>query len=296
MSDNKVIEDINLDFNVPDIQKSNEIIKNYININKPFSIVRAPTETIIALKYKKYNTIDAEDLRILSNFGGIYANDINLIMKYLDMYLDATMHGDILACYNMQQHLNNQNKLSNEYNLQKIHSRSVEPWYACLENIKPWSNDLYGKKVLIINPFVDSFQKQIKNNFKIFKNKEIFHPQQHFEFYKCYQTSSGNHIHNNWLETFTIMCNDIKKIDFDIALLGCGGYGLLLCDFIKRQLNKSAIYVGGGLQLMFGVMGKRWENREDWKQIIHENDCRFIRPSGDEIIKNNHLLEGSCYW
>ena len=92
------------------------------------------------------------------------------------------------------------------------------------------------------------------------------------------------------------MCNDIKNLDFDIALLGCGGYGLPLCNFIKMDMNKSAIYIGGGLQLLFGVMGRRWENRDDWKKIIRDNDTKFIRPSGDEIIKNKHVIEGGCYW
>tara|TARA_Y100000816_G_C26103842_1_gene585853 strand:- start:2562 stop:3428 length:867 start_codon:yes stop_codon:yes gene_type:complete len=282
--------------NIPNINESNEIIKKYIKNDKPFTIVRAPAETIIALKYKQSGNISNQDIKILSEFGGIYANNITLIKNFLDIYLDATKNGDILSCFTMYQHVENQKYLSEKYNLQKIFSRSIEPWYACMENVKPWTLDLYDKKVLIISPFTDSFQKQIKNNFKIFKDKEIFHSEQKFHFYKCYQTSAGNHIHSSWLETFTIMCNDIKKLDFDIAMLGCGGYGLPLCDYIKRKLNKSAIYIGGGLQLMFGVMGKRWENREDWKQIIAENKCNFIRPSGDEIIKSKHLLEGGCYW
>ena len=57
--------------------------------------------------------------------------------------------------------------------------------------------------------------------------------------------------------TFEMMCDDISKIDFDVALLGCGGYGLPLCNYIRHTLGKSAIYVGGGLQLLFGVMGSR---------------------------------------
>ena len=35
------------------------------------------------------------------------------------------------------------------------------------------------------------------------------------------------------------MCQEIKKLDFDIALLGCGGYGLPLCNFIKKDMDKS---------------------------------------------------------
>ena len=142
----------------------------------------------------------------------------------------------------------------------------------------------------------------LKNNckiiFKIFKdpNKKIFLDGQEFIFYKTYQTSAGNHIHKNWLETCKLMTNDINKLDFDIALLGCGGYGLPLCEFIKSKMNKSAIYIGGGLQLLFGVMGKRWESEPRWQKIIRENNSKFIRPSNSEILKNNHLVEEGCYW
>ena len=124
----------------------------------------------------------------------------------------------------------------------------------------------------------------------------LFKEGQEFVFYKSFNTSAGNHIHKNWEETFSIMCKDIEQLDFDIALLGCGGYGLPLCNFIKEKLHKSAIYIGGGLQLMFGVMGRRWENREDWKQIIKDNGCTFIKPSENECIPNSHMVENSCYW
>ena len=92
------------------------------------------------------------------------------------------------------------------------------------------------------------------------------------------------------------MCKDIKELDFDIALLGCGGYGLPLCNYIYETLGKSAIYVGGGLQLMFGVMGKRWEEIPMWKELIEQNDIEFIKPSGDEILSNMNRIEEACYW
>ena len=94
---------------------------------------------------------------------------------------------------------------------------------------------------MIINPFVGSFEKQINNNFKLFNksNKHIFLEGQEFVFYKSYNSLAGNRPHKNWLETYLVMCRDIKDLDFDIALLSCGGYGLPLCDFIKTKLGKS---------------------------------------------------------
>ena len=132
----------------------------------------------------------------------------------------------------------------------------------------------------------------------MFKDKDngIFLEGQEFVFYKCFNTVAGNHPHINWINTFNIMCNDISKLDFDIALISCGGYGMLLGSFIRYKLNKSAIYVGGGLQLLFGVTGQRWLNHPTILQIIKENGTKFIRPSGSEVVGNNGLVERGCYW
>ncbi len=48
--------------------------------------------------------------------------------------------------------------------------------------------------------------------------------------------------------------------------------------------------------LLFGVFGGRWENSEFWKKIIEENDCKFIKPSEEEICKNSNTIENNCYW
>jgi hypothetical protein len=151
---------------------------------------------------------------------------------------------------------------------------------------------------------VESFKKQVDAGFRMFKsksksngdNKDIFLPGQEFVFYKSFNTLAGNHLHNSWYETFKIMCANIKGFDFDVALLSCGGYGMPLCNFIKNDLKKSAIYVGGGLQLLFGVIGQRWLTHPTILEIIKENDTKFIRPSGDEIVNNNGSVERGCYW
>jgi hypothetical protein len=294
--------------NILDLEKSNQYIINLIesHTHEPFIISRMGigSETYITYEYKVENKINMYNLQTLSNNTGIYNVNPETILLYIQLYDEAIKNSKALATYPTCI-VKEQTYFVNTYNLTQIHSRSLEPFYACLENIKPWTHSLYGKKVLIINPFIESMKTQLANHFQIFKDpsKKIFLDNQDFIFYKSYQTSAGNHIHKNWLETFTIMCNDIKKLDnelhFDIALLGCGGYGLPLCNFIKTKLNKSAIYIGGGLQLLFGIMGHRWENRDDWKQIMKENqepNNRFIRPSGDEIIKNKNAIENGCYW
>ena len=278
------------------ISDSNKKLINLLESNEPFIISRVGEEINICYEYLKLNKFNPVYLNKLSNNAGIYNVDPVNFKIFLNLYISCIKNSRYLACFKYL--VDAQMYFINKFNLDILHSRVLEPFYICLQNEKPWSHYLIGKKVLIINPFVDSFKKQLQNNFQIFKdpNKKIFLDGQEFIFYKTYQTSAGNHIHKNWLETCKLMTNDISKLDFDIALLGCGGYGLPLCEFIKSKMNKSAIYIGGGLQLLFGVMGKRWESNPLLHKINRENNTKFIRPSNSEMISNQNKIEDGCYW
>tara|TARA_Y100000591_G_scaffold126524_1_gene108417 strand:+ start:32535 stop:33386 length:852 start_codon:yes stop_codon:yes gene_type:complete len=281
------------------ISDSNKKLITLLEKNEPFIISRVGigAETHICYEYLKFNKFNPDNLSALSNNAGIYNVDRSNLKWFINLYINCIKNSRYLACFPTSM-INEQQLFVDKFNLDVLHSRVLEPYYICQLNEKPWSHYLIGKKVLIIHPFVDSFKRQLENNFQIFKDptKKIFDDNQEFIFYKTYQTNAGNYIHKNWLETYKLMCNDINKLEFDIAILGCGGYGLPLCEFIKSQMNKSAIYIGGGLQLLFGVMGKRWESREDWQKIIAENNSKFIRPSNSEMISNQNRIEGGCYW
>ena len=286
------------------LQKSNDILINFIIRKKPFIVMRfgIGPETLLSYRYYQQglkSLISYKDMNTILTNCGIYCinNEQNNFSVYFDNVNKCIKNSDVLASFGGQLETI-EDRYSKDYDIMRLDFKVLEPFYILDEDIQPWTHSLVDKKVLIIHPFVDSFQKQLKNNFHIFEDesKKIFLDSQEFVFYKAYQTHAFNHLHQNWLETFEIMCNDIKEIDFDIALLGCGGYGLPLCNYIKTELNKSAIYIGGGLQLLFGVMGSRWENFDYWKKVISENNTQFIKPSGNEIIQNKNIIEKGCYW
>jgi hypothetical protein len=58
-------------------------------------------------------------------------------------------------------------------------------------------------------------------------------------------------------------------------------------------MGKQAIYMGGSLQLIFGIMGKRWENQEYVTKHVNEY---WVRPSEKERPKQSNIVEGGCYW
>ena len=90
------------------------------------------------------------------------------------------------------------------------------------------------------------------------------------------------------------MCEEISKRDFDVALIGCGCYGLPLAAHVK-SLGKSAVHMGGALQLLFGIRGKRWDAAGDWVEQGLFNE-HWVRPSDEETPQKSSGVEGGCYW
>ena len=57
-----------------------------------------------------------------------------------------------------------------------------------------------------------------------------------------------------------------------LALLGCGAYGMAVFPYIKAlPFRPSAIYVGGALQLWFGIQGERWHREGYTSWTKHYN-------------------------
>ena len=88
------------------------------------------------------------------------------------------------------------------------------------------------------------------------------------------------------------MKEEISKQEFDFATLGCGAMGLPLCSFIKNELGKGCVYLGGGNQLLFGIRGNRWDegfNGKDWYGTEH-----WVRPLPNETPEGQ--IEGGAYF
>lgn len=282
------------------LQESNQFMIEHIQSNAPFLISRLGIGPETSITYNFLNNVDsdAQSIYTLHNNGGIYCNSMEQLREYSAKYAECLNHSTALAEWRTENTLLSKYEqyFIRTYGLKCLTYQILEPFYCIEEKIKPWSHFLLGKKVLVVHPFVESMQQQLRSGFQMYKNHRLFSEGQEFVFYKSYNTSGMTRLHSSWMETFELMCADISKLDFDIALLGCGGYGLPLCDFLYTKMNKSAIYIGGGLQLLFGVMGNRWMNEPMWKRIIAENGSKFIRPNANEQIQNQHTIERACYW
>ncbi len=159
---------------------------------------------------------------------------------------------------------------------------------------RPWTRALAGKKVLVIHPFVDSIQTQHKKHSLLFNNPEVL-PEFELTTYKPIQSFAGNHENcgfKTWFDALESMQRDIAAIDFDIALIGCGAYGFPLAGFVK-ELGKKGVHLGGATQILFGIIGKRWEEEYDLSAHINTH---WKRPYDHEKPPNFTKVEKGCYW
>ena len=62
-------------------------------------------------------------------------------------------------------------------------------------------------------------------------------------------------------------------------------------------MKKPGIHLGGAVQLLFGIKGKRWNNNVRFVESSWYNKNEFwTSPLSEDIPKNYKLVEDGCYW
>lgn len=158
----------------------------------------------------------------------------------------------------------------------------------------PWTKALEGKKVLVVHPFSKSIERQFPRRKEIFAGVHAL-PDFHLQTYKAVQSIAGNAPpeFKNWFDALNMMKNEIGERDFDVAILGCGAYGLPLAAFVKRDLGRKAVHLGGNTQILFGITGSRWQNNPQFRHIF--NDA-WTKPLPEETPKGHQSIDNNCYW
>jgi hypothetical protein len=166
--------------------------------------------------------------------------------------------------------------------------RLLEPFYF----ESPWSENLAGKRVLVVHPFEESIKSQYSKRELLFKNKNVL-PDFELLTIKAEQTNGGGVDGSKpFRESLSIMLDKMSSIDYDVAIIGCGAYGLMLARHAKLS-GKSVIHIGGGLQILFGIKGGRWDVHPDISPLYNEH---WVRPLESEKPRNHMVVENGTYW
>jgi len=156
-----------------------------------------------------------------------------------------------------------------------------------------WTKGLSNKKVLVVHPFVETIRNQYKKKEKIWTGNHANKlPDFELVLYKPIWSFHNERPHSSWEESFKYMVDEISNLDFDVAILSCSHFGLPLLSHIRNVMKKSAIYMGGETQILFGIKGTRWDERPNVTMFYNENWTRSI----DEIPNNFKKLDMGCYW
>lgn len=232
------------------------------------------------------------------NCAGFFPNDIDLGDRFLMIMRDSLKEMDMLAPF----YQFCENYFINHYTKKDIIiSKSAGLFQICqLENV--WTKALKGKRVLVISPFTETIRHQYEKRELLFPGKEILPEFGELLTYKSLMTIGDMRDDRfaTWFEALEHMKREILLMDFDVALLGCGAYGFPLAVEIKKA-GKQAVHMGGILQILFGIMGKRWDGtrtggvlhiREDIAKYYNE----FWTYPMEEKPKEASKVEYGPYW
>ena len=266
----------------------NELIRQHIESGKKFAVSRSGLTELVVMSdiLNGRNPTDQtiSDLRIVA---GVYKSSVE---EFYEEYSTALSYADLQIAWQGSKVDSIQSEVFQRLspNSIKIGHRAVEPFY--FEN--PWSLGLEGKKVLVVTSISQTVKYQSKRLDKIWGAKKMF-PQFEIETYNSVQSIGNRGPHSSWKESLDIMRDEISELDFDVALLGCGAYGMPLVAHIKNNMGKSAIYVGGAIQIMFGIKGVRWDSHPEISTLFNEH---WRRPFDIERPENAYMAEGGAYW
>ena len=170
---------------------------------------------------------------------------------------------------------------------------NLDGYYAPFLYRNPWTKHLKGKKVLVVHPFAQEISDQYtRKRTKLWDNPDVL-PDFTLITYKAIQSITGEKTEfQTWFDALHKMEEDISKIDFDIALIGCGAYGMPLSAYCKT-IGKQSVHLAGWTQVLFGIIGKRWEKHPKVEPYINEF---WVRPYTQSVPINANNVEGGCYW
>lgn len=301
------------DRGITDPDKASELIYNLLASGKPCMIARygafelASVVNYLGVRNPHHSLlkyITGKELQwwwnkrlmsfMQSNAGFFPATEENL-MKFGEMMVEDSKQVDILGSW-----LPDEETMIAGFKLDltKVTLLSLEPYWSK----NPWSRILEGKKVLMVHPFASLIERQYEEKREaLFDDKRVL-PKFELKTIKAVQSIGGDCQFENWFEALDSMKAQMDATDYDVVLLGCGAYGFPLAAHAKR-MGKQAVHLGGALQLLFGIRGKRWDNpdygiQEFGKQNTYKTlfNSSWVYPSPGFAPQNATQVEGGCYW
>lgn len=260
------------------------------------------TELTWILVQEKLDNIDTVRAATAERYSGVFpCYDTTLMKEWLKEYKEATTATTVFAAcwYNVLAH--------QEYTYLKqlcpaselVPLRSLEPYYTL--DTQRWTRALEGRRVSVVSSFVDTMQKNVSKRKLIWDdNSETILPEStSWSFVRSYFPPSIAKGKCEWPEGITSWKDAVDYLEEKVAaqnpeivLIGCGGLAMPLAGRLKKR-GIVCVVMGGAIQLLFGIKGRRWENHP-FISLLFNND--WVYPAEDEVPGASKQIEGACYW
>jgi hypothetical protein len=231
------------------------------------------------------------ELDLLHLACGVFPKEQAVVVDWADTYLASLSTLDLLGVW-----FNSGEKtIADKYapSAMLVDIKGLEPFY----HESPWTKELAGRRVVAVTPFAASVAQQwtSRAGAELFPlNPSVLPPFALRIVRAPFSAGLRPPSHASWQAALTHLKSEVAKEAFDMALIGAGAFSLPLCSFVREELGRSAVHLGGGLQLLFGIKGRRWKVQTPMISRLF-NDS-WIHPLPDETPRARWKIEGGAYW
>jgi hypothetical protein len=272
--------------------EGNEAIKNALSTRSNLLVGRVGASEMKVLNryllrkrlpFATYNGAIRHEIQLNS---GVYPASDDDLDQFAKFYLECIDDIDIFCSW----FIPGEDRIIKKHNFETITVLpALEPYFF----ETPWSQTLDGKTILVVTPFVDSIRLQL-GRLRLVWGYDLF-PGVAFKFIRFphSQLLTGDQRPNrHWFDVLAEAQSEIDEVDFEIGLVGAGAATLPLARYMKA-IGKAGIAMGGALQILFGVRGRRWDVDPNFSRYFNEY---WIRPLKEETPPNFKANERGAYW
>jgi len=258
---------------------------NYLSIQEQFTLASFLDYVTRRRKYLKW----WECLGYMHRLAGVFPGTPEIGVRFGEEFVRCIPEIDILGSYFFEEcHVASLLGAAKRVNL--------DGYCAPYIYKNPWTKSLAGRRVLVVHPFEDSIRSQYEKRRLLFSDPDVL-PDFTLETVKAVQSVAGeNPGFPDWTAALQSMKDQMDALDYDVALVGCGSYGLPLVAHAKKR-GKKGIHLAGWTQMLFGIYGERWKSdplvNSKVRGLINDH---WVRPSQTETPKHFKKIENGCYW
>lgn len=233
------------------------------------------------------------------NESALFPCSVEFYLKYNEFYVEHLRNLDILGVFP---------DMVEKYNpLREFYKLSM-PQVSYLDqepdrSVKSDAANCYlpffrGRKLLLVTHCGELLKERAnKETFEAVwakTGKEWFYPAsvEALAFPACYG-GSGDGRFSDSLEKYEAMAAEMERRDFDIAMIACSGLAIPLASKAK-SLGKIGIDLGGHLQVLFGVLGRRWRRDRYWQENYINN--AWIDMPDEFSPAHRNTGDQGAYW